>query len=319
MNLPVVTVTLNPALDKSVIVPQLQIGGLNRVQQLRVDPGGKGINVAKVLTNFGIDVRVTGLVAGTQGRKLINQLEAPNLNIDFLEIQGETRINLKIIDETSKVTTEINEQGFEVSLSDLILFREKLNHMLAPGMILVMGGSLPPGVPENIYEEYILMANEIGVKTILDADGVALKEGIKAKPFAIKPNLYEMEQLVGRELSTDAEVAAAGAELIAGGISLIAISMGSRGSIILNRTEAYRVEPFTISPQSTVGAGDSMVAALVYSLIKESSLAEMAIMATAAGTLTAAKEGTQVCKLEEVLACTNQVLLTKLSTESLSF
>ncbi|MFC4767969.1 1-phosphofructokinase [Effusibacillus consociatus] len=307
MNSSVVTVTLNPALDKTVTIHGMQIGGLNRVQQMRLDPGGKGINVAKVLNQFGVDVIATGLVAGSQGRFLLKQLEEQQIQTGFLEINGETRTNLKIYDEDSKITTEINEPGFSVNHEDLQIYRQKLLELLHHTSVLVVGGSLPPGVPEDIYREYIQMANGLGVKTILDADGVPFQEGIEGKPYAIKPNRFELEQWVGHELKTESEVVSAGKQLLKTGVSLVLVSMGSEGSIVMDQHETFRVYSFPITPKSTVGAGDSMVAALVYSLLNGKTLKDTAVWATTAGTVTASKSGTQVCTLPEVQQCVSRV------------
>lgn len=296
----VVTVTLNPALDKTVTLAGLAIGGLNRVRDLRVDPGGKGINVAKVLKKFSVNVIAAGLVAGFQGQQLLKQMERDAIEVSFVNVQGETRTNLKIVDERVKVTTEINEPGFNVFPEDLGRLGQKLSALLDQASLLIIGGSLPPGVPDHIYGDYVEMANSKGVKAILDADGGALREGIKAKPFAIKPNLHELEQLVGRKLTTTPEIVSAGKQLLGYGISLVIISMGSQGAVVLDQKEVYQVTPFAISPKSTVGAGDSMVAALAYSLLENKSLAEIAVWATTAGTVTASKSGTQVCTLAEV-------------------
>jgi 1-phosphofructokinase len=303
----IITVTLNPALDKTLILPHLHIGALNRVQHVRLDPGGKGINVARVLKNFDVDCKATGLIAGTQGRQLLIRLEEEEMQVDFYEVHGETRTNLKIVDEQMKITTEINELGFDIRLTDLNDFQKKLSTLVHSNSMVVLGGSLPLGAPDHIYRDYIEMVNEIGAKVILDADGPALEEGIKAKPFAIKPNIYELEQLVGHSFESEEAIVSAGKHLVESGISIVLISMGAQGSIVLNENEAYRVKPFPIKPESTVGAGDSMVAALVYSLLTNKSLEETAVWTTTAGTITASKPGTQVCTLSEVKGHVSQV------------
>ncbi len=313
MNFQVVTVTLNPALDKTVVIPRLAVGGLNRVQRLRVDPGGKGINVARVLTEFGINSTATGLLAGSQGQLLLNYLNLENIKADFLMIPGETRTNLKIVDDSSNVTTEINEAGFEVPTADLNTFTAKLSTMLEDASCLVLSGSLPAKVKPTIYREFIELANRQGVKTILDADDKALVEGIQAIPFAIKPNIHELEQLTGGKLADDQDIVRACQLLLERGLQLIIVSMGAQGAIVMNCQEAYRVKVGAIIPQSTVGAGDSMVGALVYSLLSQHSLAETARWAVAAGTITALKSGTQVCSLLEVERFLNQVRIEKIS------
>ncbi|GBF10037.1 1-phosphofructokinase [Tepidibacillus sp. HK-1] len=306
MNQTIITVTLNPALDKTITLDQLEIGGLNRTKEIRIDPGGKGINAAKVLKTFHVDVLATGFIAGQTGKQLIGQLNQLAIPNHFVEVNGETRTNLKIVDEDANVTTEINEPGFSISNQEIELFKQQLSQRITPHSVVIFGGSLPVNAPTSIYQELIDMTNKKGAKTILDADGPALQEGIKAKPFAIKPNLYELEQLLGQTLDHQQKILSAGKEIIESGISLVMISMGEQGAIILNAKEAYHITPFSITPKSTVGAGDSMVATLAYSLLQNKSLEETGLLATTAGTITASKEGTQVCTLEEIVQSINR-------------
>lgn len=312
MNSAIVTVTLNPAVDKTVTIGHLQVGGLNRAKNVRIDPGGKGINVAKVLKKFGLNVITTGFIGGYIGQQMLKQLEREYIQGSFMEVAGETRINIKIVDEEAQETTELNEPGLFITSEVLNEFNQRLSELLNQADILVLGGSLPPGVPVDIYKEYIRMANIKGVKTILDADGLALEEGIKGIPFAIKPNIHELEKLLGKELSNNHDIVMAGKTLINEGISLVIVSMGEKGSIILDNKEVYQVTPFSITPQSTVGAGDSMVAALAYSLMNGYSLEEIARWTAAAGTITASKSGTQVCTLEEVKGLLKEVQVLKI-------
>lgn len=296
----VVTMTLNPALDKTVTIDKLNQGGLNRVSGIRIDAGGKGINVAKVLKKFSTDTVAAGLIAGFQGQTLLGLLSDENIEAQFLKIQGDTRTNLKIVEEETNVTTEINEAGFYVNESDLELFKEKLSVLLENASFLVLSGSLPRGVKEDVYSDYINLARSKGVKTVLDADGAALQKGIEASPYAVKPNISELEKLFGRKMSDNSDIVDAGRVLQKRGIEIVAVSMGAEGAILMNKEEVLRVKTFPITPMSTVAAGDSMVAALVFSLMKGYTLKETAKWITAAGTITASKPGTQVCSLEEV-------------------
>ncbi|HEX3033049.1 MAG TPA: 1-phosphofructokinase family hexose kinase, partial [Bacillota bacterium] len=258
-------------------------------------------------------VIAAGMVAGFQGEQLKKQLEGESLEYNFSTVPGETRTNLKVVDEALNVTTEINEPGFTVTGEQLKDFSDRLSGLLDEAGCLVIGGSLPQGAPDHIYRDFIELANGKGVRTILDADGPALREGIKARPYAIKPNLHELEQLVGHKLATSQDIIAAGRGLLEQGIALIIISMGSKGSIVMDDKEVYQVTPFKITPKSTVGAGDSMVAALVYALLGNKSLEEIALWATTAGTVTASKSGTQVCTLAEVQNLLSQVTTTKVA------
>ncbi|UUZ97632.1 PfkB family carbohydrate kinase [Paenibacillus sp. P25] len=148
---------------------------------------------------------------------------------------------------------------------------------------------------------------------MLDADGAAFAEGLKAAPYAVKPNLYELERLTGRKLDTDEAIVKAGRQLLERGVSLVVISMGGDGAIVMNSEAAYRVRPFAIQPLSTVGAGDSMVAVMAYCLLENRPLEELARWSVAAGTVTASKAGTQVCTYEEIISHAGQVSIAPLS------
>ncbi|CAM2974894.1 1-phosphofructokinase [Paenibacillus sediminis] len=302
MNESVITVTLNPALDKTITLETLQVGGLNRVQEIRIDPGGKGINVAKVLRRFGENVIATGFNGGYQGKQLLNHLDELMINHSFIPVEGETRINLKIVDNHNRMTTEVNERGFEIADNDVVQFLNQMDTLLDEASVLVVGGSLPLGASPDIYRDLIHKAKSKNVKTILDADGEALLSGLKAVPFAIKPNIYELEQLFNMKLETDTDIIHAAQKLLDQGVKWVIVSMGGDGSIFISDKEIIRARPFPIVPKSTVGAGDSMVAAIASCLVHGRSLHDTARWATAAGTLTAAEPGTEVCRLPKVIA-----------------
>jgi 1-phosphofructokinase len=231
----VITITLNPSLDKTVILDHLVVGGLNRVQQVRIDPGGKGINVAKLLKNFDIEVLVTGLAGGEEGNGLIGFLEQAQIQCDFMKINGRTRTNLKIVDIEKRITTEINEAGADITAEELQLFLEQMPARLNDASYLVLGGSIPPGVDNSIYFNLIEMANSKGIKTVLDADGEAFRQALKAIPYAIKPNIHELEEFYGRTLKSDNEIVSAGQEILNTGVSVVMVSMGEQGAIIMNQ------------------------------------------------------------------------------------
>ncbi|BBH24163.1 tagatose-6-phosphate kinase [Paenibacillus baekrokdamisoli] len=307
---PVITVTLNPALDKTVTIEQFEYGGLNRIKEMRTDAGGKGINVAKVLKLFEVDVNALGLKAGYQGQVIRDQLEKLGIDSTMIEAPGETRVNLKIVDESTKQTTELNEPGFMVDTDLLEQFQAVFKSKAAEASIIVLGGSLSPGIPPNYYRSLIEIARAQGIRTILDADGEALALGIEAAPFAIKPNVHELEALLGETFDSMEQMIAAVRKLIDRGIEYVLVSMGAEGSLLVSKTEAVKASPFPIMPVSTVGAGDSMVAALVYSFLNGKSVEETARWTSAAGTITASKPGTQVCTLHEVMHSLQLVTLT---------
>lgn len=294
------TVTLNPAVDKTVTVENFSFGELNRIKTIRTDAGGKGINVAKVLQHFSVPVMAWGLQAGHEGKIILEKLRERGIPSCFIEAEGETRTNLKVVDERTKQTTELNESGFSPSEALQEEFVQRFQTNLTGASFVVLGGSLPPGIPVDFYRRLIELANRLGVRTILDADGEALARGIEAVPFALKPNIHELEALFDTTLTTDEQIVSAAQMLIRKGISYVMVSMGGEGSILVSEREAIRAKPFPITPVSTVGAGDSMVAAMAYSFTHQKSLEDIARWTSAAGTVTASKPGTEVCTLDEV-------------------
>ncbi|WP_010496905.1 1-phosphofructokinase [Paenibacillus elgii] len=300
MSSKVLTVTLNPALDKTVTIEEFVSGGLNRIKAWRTDAGGKGINVAKALKHFSVDVASWGLTAGHQGKIITEQLAGLNIPSFFIETEGETRTNLKVYVECTQETTELNEAGFTIGRKALHEFIERYTDAVRNASIVVLGGSLPPGAPDDTYKTLIEIANHAGARTVLDADGEPFRHGIEAVPYAIKPNIHELEALFNETFQTDTEIVSAARRLTGKGIAYASVSLGAEGSILVSETEAVRAKPFPIVPLSTVGAGDSMVAALVYCLLKGKPLEEMARWTSAAGTVTASKPGTEVCTLAEV-------------------
>jgi len=309
----IVTVTLNPALDKTVTVERFELGALNRIRDMRTDAGGKGINVAKVLKRFGVDAEALGLAAGMQGRTLTEMLRRSGIPHRFVEAeQGETRTNLKIVDESTNRTTELNEPGFEATPALLNDFLRQFEASAGGAAIVVIGGSLPPGAPSDFYKSLIQIANGRGAKVILDADGEALRSGIEAQPYALKPNIHELERLFGERYDDAERLRAAAATLLRGSTRCVLVSMGEQGSLLLHGDDAYLAKPFPITPASTVGAGDSMVAAMAFSFLRGRSGEELARWTSAAGTITASKPGTDVCTLEEVRERLADVDITKL-------
>jgi 1-phosphofructokinase len=308
----IVAITLNPSIDKTIAIDHLVPYGLNRVKNYRLDPGGKGINVARVLKNFGANVIVSGLNAGENGKLLMKFLEKARIDSDFLQIEGETRTNLKIFDESVNKMTEINESGFFIDSEIQASFKMKFQSLMRETDIVVLCGSLPPGVPLDFYAECIEIAKKQGVKTLLDADGEALQKGLGAIPYAVKPNIHELEMLIGRKCTNNDDVIQAAKKLINKGVEIVIVSMGSDGAIVADKNEVFKVDSWNIPVKSTVGAGDSMVGALAYSVQREASLFDIAKITTAAGTITASKAGTEICGLDETLGSLANVIVHKI-------
>lgn len=258
------TVTLNPALDKTVEIPGMALDTVNRITSMRTDPGGKGINVSKVIAKLGGESCAVGILGGESGRTLLAALEREGLRTHFRFVEGQTRTNLKIIDRALHTNTDINEPGLTVSPADLDALLRDLLGMVREGDIVVLAGSLPQGAPQDTYRVWTAACREKGARVCLDADGVLLAEGLKAAPYLIKPNEDELSRLVGHRLTDTDELIAEGRRLLKGGVTRVVISLGERGALYLRGNEVLYAEGLSVPVGSTVGAGDSVVAALAY-------------------------------------------------------
>lgn len=295
------TVTLNPALDKTVEIPGFALDRVNRITDMRTDPGGKGINVSKVISKLGGKTIATGILGGAAGKAILKALEEMGLESDFYFAEGETRTNLKVVDGENHTNTDINEPGLTVS-EDLL--NNLLNELLAKlggEDIVVLSGSLPKGAPKNTYYTWVKACRETKAKVILDADGELLKAGLEAGPYLIKPNNHELSGLLGEKLETPKELERAARSLMDQyGIAKIVVSMGGEGALYVTGDATVYAEGLKVPVGSTVGAGDSVVAALAVAEEAGMSLEEAVRLSTATGAANVMCSGTQAAEYEVI-------------------
>jgi len=299
------TVTLNPTLDRTMHLPRLEVGGLNRASHSRTDWGGKGINVSVTLQRFGVDSVITGFWAGAYGRVLFEGLRATGLACDCVEVPGETRSNITVIDLERGATTKLNEPGPNVRAEDVEAFGQRLGQRVAAGDLCVFSGSLPPGAPEDTYARLIAAAQARGVRTALDTSGAALAAGCAARPDLVKPNVPEAAELVGERFTTRADLVNGLAAILALGPRRVLLSMGERGAAFADGVGGglpaiWLAEPPPIRELSAVGAGDAALAGALWAWERGLGGAEMARWAVAAGTATAMEDGTAIPSLERI-------------------
>ena len=306
------TVTLNPAIDKTVVIENFSAGAVNRVNSVREDAGGKGINVSKCLKNLGAESVAAMILAGGTGvrlEKMLNDLRIPVLSV---WAEGENRTNLKIIDPVKRKNTDINEPGPVVSAELLGQFKEKLGSRILTGDVVILSGSLPAGVDRGLYGEWTAYFRSLGACVYLDADGAPMQKGMAAVPYMIKPNNDELAGLLGKTELTREEMLREGKRLLETGIEEIVISLGGDGALFVSKDGCYQAEGLHVPVKSTVGAGDSVVAAMAYGKTQNLSREEKIRLSVAIGAASVMQSGTQPPEAELVWKLAEQVRFEKL-------
>lgn len=280
-NIKIATVTLNPAIDRTVFIPNFKAGQVNRVEREQSDAGGKGVNVASVLADYGLALAATGFL-GTENSYIFEQLFARKKIEDwFLRINGRTRTGIKIIDEVHQETTDLNFPGQAPTAADVRSLFQIVESLAADCSWFVLAGSIPAGVSSSVYRDLIEIIRAKGRAVALDTSGEGLHQALPAKPTLIKPNLDELRELTGQSLSTQAKVVDAAQRLLHQGMQTVVISMGAQGAIFVEADEVVLAQPPKVTVVSTVGAGDAMVSGIVAGKTLGLSLAECARLATA--------------------------------------
>lgn len=305
------TVTLNPAIDKTVVIENFSAGMVNRVTSVREDAGGKGINVSKCLKKLGQDSVAAMILAGDTGRRLEKMLGVLEIPVLPVWAAGENRTNLKIIDPIKKENTDINEPGPVVTQELLQNLREALREQVKQGDILVLSGSLPAGVDRSLYEQWTAYFREKGVCVYLDADGEPMRSGMKSLPYLIKPNNDELAALVEKPALSKEEMIAEGKRLLGTGIAEIVISLGGDGALFISADGCWKAEGLDVPVKSTVGAGDSVVAAMAFGQVRNLPRETKIKLAVAMGAASVMQSGTQPPEAQLVWELAQQVKIKK--------
>lgn len=286
----ILTVTLNASVDRTSSAEDFILGKINRIPQPLEVAGGKGLNVTRALITLGYKKKVlaTGFLGGFFGDRLEQLMNEDSIEYDFYKIKNNTRCCLALIDKKNNQITEINENGPFISEEELSGFFEKLETLCKQAKIIVISGSLPLSLPDDTYAKIITIAKKFGLITILDAKESVLKKGLGAEPYIIKPNRHEAEDLLEFELKTDDDLIK-GIYFLTNYSKIACITLDKDGCIIGNKNEIYRLHSPKIDIVNTVGSGDSFLAGMIYSFVKDKSIEDIGksgISAGSANTLT---------------------------------
>ncbi len=308
----VVTVAINAAIDQTVTIPNFTAGAVNRVQSSQIDPGGKGINVASFLADFGQPVTVTGFLGADNDDIFRRLFVRKGIEDRCIRIAGQTRIGVKVSDEVLHQTTDINFPGETPSPADIAHLFEILADLTTTHEWFVLSGSIPRGVSIGIYAEMVRML--AGKKVVLDTSGEGFRQAVPAGPWLIKPNVDELSEYAGKPLDSPmAILEQAYAIMGRTNIHSVIISMGKEGAIFVEGDETVWAVPPPVEVKSTVGAGDAMVAGIVAGKIRGLALAECARLATAFSVTAISHIGSGLHSIEAVQSARERVTIRELS------
>jgi 1-phosphofructokinase family hexose kinase len=288
------TLTLNPAVDHELTVPDVQFDAVLRASESRVDLGGKGFNVSRLLQRMDTPSTAVGFVGGRAGELLQDGLRSLGIATEFVWIPGETRTNVSIVNQVNSHYLKVNETGPLVDEARQRELIDKIESLAKAGDWWVLAGSIPPGVDVGYYAEIIRILRAHETRAILDTSGEPLRLGCAEGPYLAKPNAEEAHSLTGLPVNTPSELAAAAEEIQRRGATNAVISMGEAGAILMSPEGAWLARPPRIQQKNPIGAGDSMVGGLVWAMTQGFTLREALGWGVASGAATASLSGTEV-------------------------
>lgn len=307
----VATLTLNPALDLTVRADGWRRGAVNSGQAFQLDAGGKGVNVAAFLADWGLAVTATGLLGDENPDVFEALFRAKGVADALVRVPGSTRVGVKLVDGAAQETTDINLPGLAATPQALAELDLRLTALMADHRVFVLAGSLPPGVDRDFYARLTGRLRAAGCFVALDTSGAALTAALAADvlPDLVKPNIAELETALGRCLPGEADVLDAAQDLLRRGASVVAVSQGERGALLLSGRESVRAVPPRVTVRSTVGAGDAMVAGLISAHADGLGLADAARRATAFSLGAITRLGAHLPARPELAALAAQVVV----------
>ncbi|MFW2513899.1 1-phosphofructokinase [Demequina sp. SO4-13] len=297
----IVTLTPNPSIDRAVMIDALHPGEVHRATANRIDPGGKGVNVSRALVAQGAETTAVLPIGGPEGHLLEELLDTEGVPRRSVPVSGAVRMNISIL-EPDGTTTKLNEPGPALDETEVATLLDHTLDLAVDADWIVGCGSLPPGVPADFYAQLVLAARERNVRVAIDSSGPSMSAAMAARPHLIKPNNDELAELVGAELATLKDVRDAALTLVDGGIDIVAVSLGQDGALLVTREDTVHAHAHSVTPLSTVGAGDCMLAGLLHSLTTGMPASAALAVAVRWGTAAVALAGSGVPSPEDLRA-----------------
>lgn len=307
MTPPIYTITLNPGLDRTLFVPQLHENAVLRATTSRLDWGGKGFNVSRALQALGVQSVAMGLVGGFTGKMLSQGLKDLSIATDFVEIAGETRTNTVIEEAGSGRYFKVNEAGPTIEAEALEELSARILARVTPDSYWALCGSLPPGVPTDFYACLIATIQAKGGKVALDASGEALRQGVRAAPFLIKPNREEASEFTGIFIHDQTTAQQAAQHFLAQGAQMVALSLGEKGLLLATNEQNIHLCAPKVAVQTLVGVGDALLAGILYALVNDHPMADVARWGVGTGTAAAMTAGVGVATMTAILEMVAQI------------
>jgi 1-phosphofructokinase family hexose kinase len=301
------TLTLNPAIDRELTVPAFGFDQVLRASSIRVDYGGKGFNVSRALLALGKESIALGFVGGPTGEGLVAGLTKFGIQTDFIQVVGETRTNVSIVNEDHSHYLKVNATGPTITPREQIAILEKIRSLSRSNEWWVLAGSLPPGIPSTFYAEVIHIVQSAGSRAILDAEGIPLREGCKANAFLIKPNACEASELIGSQIMSLSDARVAIGKLHYLGAQRVAISLGGSGAVYSDGESIWCAEPPPIQEKNPIGAGDALVAGMIWGFCNNYAGEDVIRWGVACGAAAASLAGTAMGSRSLVESLAGQV------------
>jgi 1-phosphofructokinase family hexose kinase len=314
-NLVLFTITPNPVLDKTITVQRIIFDEMSRAIAIHEDWGGKGFNVSRALRAMGSESLAMGFIGGATGQKLEQGLHSLDIKTDLVPITGETRTNIVITEAESNHYIKVNEAGPTLQSREIDILFERVRQKVKPGDLCALCGSLPPGIPNNFYADLVTLIQSCGARVLLDTSGPPLQLGLASHPFLVKPNAIEAATIIGCPVTTLAEAKTAALHLHQAGATMVALSLGAQGMILVHKLGAHVRMLHAIPPQVQVlhptGAGDALLAGIIFALAQGLPMEDLACWGVASGTAAAMHQGVGVGTYSEIQRLAFQVRISE--------